>query len=99
MFPDIPEILITDGYGVDAPESGIVIAVAMVKERVPTNPELTVTVKLVLALASPSLTVNVIVAVPDCPVAGVTVTVRLPPLPPSTMFPNGTNVGLDELLL
>src|SRR5437867_6410239 len=58
---------------------------------------LTVRVKLVLALRVPSLTVSVIVAVPTWPLAGVTVTVRFPPLPPNTMFALGTSVGLEEL--
>src|SRR5439155_26138249 len=58
---------------------------------------LTVRVKLVLALREPSLTVSVIVAVPTWPLAGVTVTVRFPPLPPNTMFALGTSVGLEEL--
>src|SRR5439155_1510426 len=56
-----------------------------------------VRVILVLALRDPSLTVSVIVAVPTWPLAGVTVTVRFPPLPPNTMFALGTSVGLEEL--
>src|SRR2546430_14059211 len=59
----------------------------------------TVTAKLLLVLALPSLTVTVMVAVPTCAAAGVTVTVRLAPLPPKTMLAFGTNVGLDEFLL
>src|ERR1051325_1434915 len=51
------------------------------------------------AVLTPSLTVTLIVAVPVWLAAGVTVTVRLPPLPPKTMFASGTNVGLDELPL
>ena len=42
---------------------------------------------------------SVIVAVPVWLAVGVTVTVRLAPLPPKTMFPLGTKVGLDELPL
>src|SRR2546425_2453270 len=52
-----------------------------------------------LALFTPSLTVTVIVAVPVCPAAGVTVTVRLDPLPPNTMLLVGTSVALDDPLL
>jgi len=46
---------------------------------------------------SPSVTVTVIVAVPNWLAAGVTVTVRSAPLPPNTMLAFGTNVVLDEL--
>src|SRR5206468_5492725 len=49
-----------------------------------------------LALLVPSLTVTVIVAVPVCPVRGVTVTVRFVPLPPNTMLLAGTRVGFDD---
>jgi len=45
----------------------------------------------------PSVTVNVIVVMPICPVAGVTVTVRVAPVPPSTIFAVGTNVLLLEV--
>ena len=47
-------------------------------------------------LNDPSLTVTVMLAVPFWLAAGVTVTVRLAPLPPNTMFPLGTSVGLFE---
>src|SRR5690606_13351912 len=57
---------------------------------------LTVTTKLVLAVREPSETVRVIVAVPDWPATGFTVTVRLAPLPPSTMFDTGTSAVFDE---
>ncbi len=60
---------------------------------------LTVSTKGSLAVSAPSLTVTVIVAVPLWFAAGVTVTVRLAPLPPNTMFAVGTSVGLDELPL
>src|ERR1051325_499772 len=50
-----------------------------------------------LALAGPSLTFSVTVAVPDWLAAGVTVTVRLAPLPPNVMLAPGTRVGLEEL--
>jgi hypothetical protein len=56
--------------------------------------EFTVSKKVSLALSDPSLTVTVIVAVPLWPLAGVTVTVRLDPLPPKTMFAFGTKVVL-----
>src|SRR5213078_4033774 len=59
----------------------------------------TVTAKLLLVLALPSLTDTVMVAVPVCAAVGVTVTVRLAPLPPKTMLALGTNVGLDEFPL
>jgi len=50
---------------------------------VPDPAGLTVSTNVSLALFTPSLTVTVIVAVPVCPAAGVTVTVRLDPLPPT----------------
>jgi len=52
----------------------------------------TVTANELLDVSEPSLTVIVICAVPVFPAAGVTVTVRLAPLPPSTMFAFGINV-------
>src|SRR5256884_9915091 len=63
------------------------------------SPALTVSTNVPLALFSPSLTVTVIVAVPVCPAAGVTVTVRLDPLPPKTILFVGASVGLDDPLL
>src|SRR5207253_2322292 len=45
----------------------------------------------------PSLPVTVIAAVPYWSRAGVTVTVRLAPLPPNTRFAFGTRVVFDEL--
>ena len=57
---------------------------------------LTVRRKLELAVALPSFTVTVIVAVPVCPVAGVTVTVRFAPEPPKTILALGTRVEFDE---
>src|SRR5436190_4166089 len=59
----------------------------------------TVSTKVSLALAEPSVTVTVIVAVPVWPLPGVTVTVRLGPLPPNTIFPFGTRAVFDELPL
>src|SRR3954466_3413281 len=50
-----------------------------------------------LAVEPPSLTVTVMVAVPVWPLAGVTVTVRLAPLPPKIILALGTSVVLDEL--
>src|SRR5262245_2605508 len=61
--------------------------------------ELTVTVKLVEALACPSLTVSAIVAVPLWFTVGAIVTVRLGPFPPNTMFPSETSDWLEEALL
>ena len=60
----------------------------------------TTRVNVLLAVApSPSVTITVIVLVPYWLRAGVTVTVRLPPLPPKTMFPTGTRFVLEELRL
>ena len=56
----------------------------------------TVNRKLALALARPSATVKVISVLPAEFRAGITVTVRLEPKPPKTMFPLGINVGFDE---
>ena len=56
----------------------------------------TVSVKLSLALAAPSLTVTVMTADPLWPAAGVTLTVRLAPEPPKTILPTGTRVGFEE---
>src|SRR4051812_37942818 len=95
----MPETLIVDGYNDAFPTLGMVIAAVLVKDLVPVNDELTVTRNELLALACPSPTVNVIVAVPLCPAAGVNVTVRLLALPPRTMPALGTSVGFDELPL
>src|SRR5437867_10495757 len=57
----------------------------------------TVRTKALLALAGPSLTRTVIVAVPAWCRAGGSVTVRLAPLPPNTMRPGDTRAGLEEL--
>ena len=57
----------------------------------------TVTVKLLLADFEPSETVTVIVAEPERPLAGVTLTVRLAPLPPRLIPLTGTNVVLLEV--
>jgi hypothetical protein len=62
-------------------------------------PGFTVTTKLVLVLLGPSFTVTVIVAVPVCPAAGVTVTVRLAPDPPNTILALGISTGLDDAAL
>ena len=60
---------------------------------------LTVSTKLEVVVKMPSVALSVIVDVPVCPVAGVTVTVRLAPLPPITTFAVGTSVVLEELAL
>src|SRR5436190_2131314 len=60
---------------------------------------LTVSVKVVLVEAVPSLTATVIVAVPACPAAGVTVTVRFAAVPPKVMFAFGTRVVLLDVPL
>ena len=44
-----------------------------------------------------SVTVIAMLAVPDRLARGVTVTVRLFPLPPNTMLASGTNAGFDEV--
>ncbi len=58
---------------------------------------LTVTVKLDCAVREPSETVRVMVATPDLPAAGETVTVRLAAVPASTMRVVGTSVVFEEL--
>jgi len=77
----------------------MVIVELLVNARVPTKRVLTDRRKLLFAVYWPSLTLTVIVAVPVCPAAGVTVTVRLAPLPPKTILLKGTRVGLDEFEL
>ena len=56
----------------------------------------TVTTNESLAVTTPSLTVNVIVAEPDWFVAGTMRTVRLLPLPPNWMFAFGISAGFDD---
>ena len=56
----------------------------------------TVNTKESVATLVPSVTNTVMVAEPNCPAAGVNVTVRLLPLPPKTMLFVGTRVGLEE---
>src|SRR5262245_21868815 len=58
----------------------------------------TVTVNDVDVVAVPSLTLTVIVDEPDWFAAGVIVSVRLAPLPPTVMLAFGTNAVLDELV-
>ena len=57
----------------------------------------TVTTNVSVAVAVPSLTVSVMVVVPDWLAAGVTVTVRFAPVPPMTMLAFGTRVVLDDV--
>ena len=57
----------------------------------------TVRTKAVLAVVAPSVTLTVIVEVPDCPVAGVIESVRLAPEPPTVMFAFGTTVVLLDV--
>src|ERR1035437_5550087 len=57
----------------------------------------TITAKMELAVFVPSLTVIVMGATPAWPPAGVTVTVRLLPLPPKTMLALGTKAVLAEV--
>src|SRR5258706_11329865 len=57
---------------------------------------LTVNTNVSFVLAVPSLTVTVMVAVPNWFAAGVSVTVLFAPLPPKTMLPLGISVGFEE---
>ena len=57
---------------------------------------LTVRAKLEVAVRAPSLTVTVIVAEPLWPATGVTVTVRLAPLPPNATLAAGTKTVFEE---
>src|ERR1039457_5491381 len=57
----------------------------------------TITEKVELAALVPSLTVTVMGTTPVWPAAGVTVTVRLLPLPPKTMLALGTSAVLAEV--
>ena len=57
----------------------------------------TVTRKVVLDEAAPSLTVSVILTAPDWPATDVSVTVRLLLLPPKTIFAGGRIAGAAEL--
>src|ERR1043166_6655942 len=94
--PPEPLTLIVDGYGVAPPKLGMGIAATLVKALVPTDCARTVSTKLALVLLCPSLTLTAIVAVPVWFVAGVTVTVRLLPLPPKTILLVGTSVGFED---
>src|SRR5690349_9075682 len=58
---------------------------------------LTVARNVALAVALPSLTVTVIVALPNWFVAGRTVTVRFAPLPPNVILPLGIKVAWDDV--
>src|SRR5437867_3834060 len=55
--------------------------------------------KLLLAVNAPSLTVTVMLAIPDWSGRGVTVIVRFEPEPPKTMFSSETSAGFDEAAL
>ena len=50
-----------------------------------------------LAVLAPSLTVSVIVVLPDAFAAGVMVTLRVAPVPPNTMFPVGTTPVTEDV--
>ena len=97
IVPPSPLTLITDGYGVAAPTSGMMIGVEFVydSDRV----ALAVTPKVFVAVLDPSLTEMVIVDDPAWPGTPVTVTVRFEPVPPSTTLLSGTRVGFEELLV
>ena len=53
--------------------------------------------KIELVVRVPSDTLSVMVDVPFCPAAGVTLTVRLEPVPAMAMLAEGTSVVLEEL--
>ena len=57
----------------------------------------TVSSNVSLALAVPSLTVTVIVALPDWFAAGVIVIVRFAPEPPNMIPPGGTKIGFEDV--
>src|SRR5205085_1958470 len=57
----------------------------------------TVRLNMALAVAAPSLTLIVMVAVPNWFAAGVILIVRFAPLPPKRMLPAGTSIGLEDL--
>ena len=59
-------------------------------------PAETVNWKVVLVVNAPSETLSVIVVVPDCPLAGVSTTLRLAPNPLNAIPLNGTNVLFDD---
>jgi hypothetical protein len=59
----------------------------------------TVRTKLLLVVAAPSLTLTVMVDVPDCSAAGVMVSVLLAPDPPKLMLELGTSVVFEEVPL
>ena len=52
--------------------------------------------KVSVAVATPSLILTVMVALPDCPVAGVMVIVLFAPLPPRTILAFGTRAVFEE---
>src|SRR5258706_14948606 len=56
----------------------------------------TSTLKLVSVVSLPSLTLTVMIALPDRLATGVSVTVRFTPAPPNTMLSFGINKGLEE---
>ena len=56
----------------------------------------TVRVKLSLWVAIPSFTITVIRVLPDIFVAGVTLTVRVMPLPPNVMLLIGTRLAFED---
>src|SRR5436190_797089 len=58
---------------------------------------LTVSTKVSLVDSEPSLTVTVMVVEPNRLAVGVTVTVRMAPLPLKTTLPFGTRAGLEEV--
>src|SRR6266508_421594 len=90
MTPAVPAIVRNGLVAVALAVAGDV----MVTPGVATAPTVSVNVSDVVSV--PSLTVTVIVVVPDWLASGVTVTVRLVPLPPKTIFAFGTRVVFEE---
>src|SRR5438105_8067894 len=56
----------------------------------------TVRLNMALAVAAPSLTLIVMVAVPNWFAAGLILIVRFAPLPPKRMLPAGARIGFEE---
>src|SRR3954469_25534436 len=98
LDPGTPLTRIVEGYGVDEPKSGILIGFGLLKIEIPAPGGFTVSKNAVLALAAPSLTVTVMVTLPVCPAAGVTVRSRTNPvLLYRNRFPSGTSVWSEEV--
>src|SRR5262245_33745428 len=66
---------------------------------VPAGAGLTLSAKKSVTLAGPSVTITAIVAVPNRPGTGVSVTVRFDPLPPNEIAESGTRAGFEDVAL